>query len=288
MGYFFLFFTFFSCMLVANDQENGLLPFDAAIEQDSIAPSKGTHGLHSFGFSETTLHTMTTQALEEGEFVNGELGFRRTTFDWGKDASIRQKNFNAALVKFGGALFTFPNWGFDADISLESDIDHFSLSHNTFYRGLVHGAHPIDNKTNLHIGLLGMGGLHYARIFPILGFDWTGAKNIHVDMIFPKGASLLWSYNEELTFDMTFKTFFSRKRLGGNENFRNQDAIIGYRNLGLEVGCNFAFSAHGAINFHIGQAFQAHMTVEQPNTGSVKSYHIKSAPYLGLRAHLAF
>jgi hypothetical protein len=241
----------------------------------------------SVGFKDSKVIATYTQEINSKDSFQVAVGYKQDHFQW-KGFHIDQSKFSDLLLRAGGCTFAAPSWGWDANISLEMNQDHPSLLNYTFYHGMIHGTYFLNEKTNLHIGIIGTGGMHFTRMLPLFGFDMPLRDKVYLTVIFPTAANIIWFIDNNWSLDVAWRLFLSCQRLGNNENKKYEKGFIAYRNSGLEVGVNYQILPWGAINFHCGMSLGGQLRLSDRLDHHRHYYEQKAAPYVGCAASIRF
>jgi hypothetical protein len=269
----------------------GDIPPEIAADCHHINKTKfHPHSQHhkKLGFDQARVFANFTQTFESGNGLNYSVGYKKEHFHWGPHSAIRQENFDNLLVKFGGFTKEYDRWLWDANIGLEINTKHITLSRYTFFNGLLHGAYMMNKKTDLHIGLVGVTGMHYTHILPLLGFTYYKSQNLKFDFVFPTSASMIYAFNKYISVDLAYRFFLSRQRLGVDERKEYRRGLIAYRNSGIELGLTFALPKRGALNIHVGETLAGRLRISRENDRHRHHHKLDSALYYGASANFVF
>lgn len=279
--------TLQSATLLANPSESQETepPFDITATYDHIHSSKfqrpHARRHNSLSFAEANFIATYTQKLTPQNGLKYGIGYVNTHLDWDKHPRIDQKTFNNLLLSVGGYTKDRENWRWDANVYLQMNTKHLSLSRYTFFRGFLHGVYDWKKNLKLHAGLEGVTGMRYTRIWPSLGFEWEQSERLHINAVFPSNLSAIYSFDQHWSVSASAHYFFSRQRLGEDENDHLRRGLIAYRNIGLEAGLNYRIAGSLLANIHVGESLGGNVRVSRHNDKDRHHYKQKPAPYFG-------
>ena len=278
--------------LQAEEHSKKSHPFDLTATQDHILSSKfkspHKRKSSSLSFTDSNIIAGYTQEISTKNGLNYGIGYNNARFDWKKHSPIKQKNINNLLLKFGGYTKEREDWRWDANVYLQMNTDNFSLSRYTLFRGFLHGVYDWKKDTRLHVGLEGIAGMHYTRVWPTLGFDYKYSKKMRFSVVVPSNISALYSFDDHISAIAAVRYFLSRQRLGDHESHHMKRGLIAYRNVGVEVGLNYEIAKRLLANIHVGQAMGGRVRLSHKNDHHRKHYTLKSAPYFGAQISISF
>lgn len=276
-----------SSTLMAGGEEKPL-PISIFADSTHIAPAKfrHPHNHHHLTFSESRAVANYTHTLNDTNGLSFGTGYLGTKFHFSKHPKFKQRHFDNALFNIGGFTKEAENWFWDANLNVQMNTEHFSLSRYAFFTGLLHGQYRWHSNRNLHVGFIGYTGLRYSRMLPIIGFDYKMSQKWKFNAVFPLNVSAVYSINNHWSIETGLRYFLTRQRLGKDENLRR--GFVAYRGLGAEIGLNYRCNDHIYLNAHVGESLSSRMRVSNHNDHHRRHYKMGPAPYVGVMAMIAF
>ena len=220
------------------------------------------------------------------EGIAAIVGYDHTEFRWNRNPYFHQKNFNTVSVGLVGFTHRLCDWMWRGQLNFNFDVNHFRWSQYVSEDFFWWGRYDYSDCIGVNIGLLGYTGMKIDRLFPIIGVDWKINDAWKINAIFPADMSVVYTFNENLNFVLAARAFFSRHRVGKDEELPR--GLLQYQNLGIELGVNYAplSSAFGYlsnfdINVHGGYAVGGRIKIANRHYHHSHRFYFKSAPYGG-------
>ena len=190
--------------------------------------------------------------------------------------------FNSVGLAIAGFTERADNWVWKGLIRLNADIDCFDASNNLYWDILLAGRYAYSENFGLNMGFIALTGMKIDRLYPILGIDWKINDKWTLNLIYPTNIALIYSWNEEWSFEVATRSFDERHRVCKGKDFQWNKGLIEYRATGAEFGVNYK-SCDGAWvgNFHVGEILGGRLKVATKNYNHRKRYNFKNAPYVG-------
>ncbi len=138
------------------------------------------------------------------------------------------------------------------------------------------GEYDYSKNIGVHVGFLGWTGLKIDKILPILGFDWTFCEKWTLNAVFPVNVSLVYAYNDKLSFAAAGRFFWNRHRI--EKHALLSEGIWEYRNSGAELAVNYALKNFAALNLHAGYTFGGMLGFQINNTATPASSFLTEPP----------
>lgn len=260
---------------------------------NNISSAKFTHPKserhHHLRYSEGEVMGIYKHRLKNQRTLNLGVGYMGTQFHFShhpKKSSFKQEHFDNALFRVGASTTEIHRWKWKADLEMQMNAQHFSLSRYTLFTGILRGRYKYHDKRHLHVGVYAISGMRYTRVLPILGIDYTISEKWQLDAVFPTKMALVYSITPQWKVDAAIRYFLSRQRLGEHEHFHR--GLVAYRNWGAEFGLNYAFSERIRFNAHIGESFDGRMRISHRNGHHRHHLVLDPAMYFGFTATLIF
>lgn len=266
-----------------------LSPYSLSYISDSYGSAhvKRPHHDHHkrLSLSEGSLMGTYTQLLSETSGLLYGVGYRHTHLDFHHYHQFNQHNINNMLFSFGGFTKTSDDWMVDANLVLQMNTEHMSLSRYTYFNAWVHGKTLWKDDIYLHTGVIAYTGMHFTRVLPILGFEWLYNQKWAFEVIFPSWAKARYKITNNFSLEAVIRTFLSRQRLDNKRDHARR--LIAYRNISGEVGLNYTWKSLSA-NIHGGQTLGSRMRTSDKSGHDRKHFKLKDSFYWGLQLRYTF
>lgn len=260
---------------------------------NNISSAKFTHPEsqrhHHLRYSQGVVYGIYKHALDSDRKLNFGVGYMNTQFHFShhpKQSSFKQQHFDNALFRIGASTSEIHRWKWKADLELQMNTDHFSLSRYTLFGATLRGRYKYHEKRNLHVGILALTGMRYTRLLPIIGMDYTISDKWQLDAIFPTKMALIYSLTQHWKLDAAIRYFLSRQRLDEHEHFRR--GLVAYRNWGAEFGLSYNYNDTLHFNLHMGESFAGRLRISNRNNSHRHHLKLDPALYYGFTATLIF
>jgi hypothetical protein len=268
---------------------NGEEKFSLFADYNQIAQARfknPTHRHRAIRFSEERAIGRYTHHIDDLNGMTCGVGYLGTQFHFSHRPKFNQKHFDNLLLEIGAYTKEIDKWRLDANLNIQMNTEHLSLSRYTFFTGLLHGQYKWHEKRNLHIGILSYSGMRYSRVLPVIGIDYKPSEKWKLNLIFPLNVSAVYSINSNWSTEVGLRYFLARQRLQDDD--RLSRGLVAYRNWGAEAGINYKCGDRITFNAHVGESLGGRMRVSHRDDRHRHHYEIKSAPYFGLMAKIAF
>jgi hypothetical protein len=211
-------------------------------------------------------------------------GYMNSHFSTKKHRPFHDKHFHNLLLDIGAFTRQIERWNWSANLELQINTEHFSLSRYTFFTGLFTGQYQWHKKRNLYAGITFTTGMRYTTVLPVVGFDYKPTKKLTFNAVFPINISAVYALTDRWTADIGLRFFLSRQRFGKDDHPKR--GFVAYENTGIEGGINYKCNDHIMINIFAGEAFGGRLRVSNHNDHHRRNYKQKTAPYIGLLARI--
>ncbi len=220
------------------------------------------------------------------EAANFELGFDRTIIDWKENPYFTQTEFDTVNLSFGAITERLCNWLWKTKVTINIDTKHKDLGLYSTYDALAWGRYNYCNDIGVHMGILVLTGMKIDHVYPILGFDWTINEYWKLNAIFPVNMSVVYTYDQNWSFDTAIRAFQTRYRVGEHQPLPK--AITLYQSVGVELGVNYNIKDQIHFNFHLGSTLGGKLKVANRNNKQPHHFKFESAPYAGVEMDWRF
>ncbi|HXF29509.1 MAG TPA: DUF6268 family outer membrane beta-barrel protein [Chlamydiales bacterium] len=255
------------------------------IQDASIQHGKFRH--HDFGFREGKVLANGVYHFDKEKHLSLGIGYMNSHLDFDKRPHIRDSTFENLLVTAGTTVKSSDGWHWNGQLALQLNTDDIS-SRYCFFSGILEGKYEWKRRSNLHIGLIGVSGLRYTRVLPILGIDFKQSEQWKFNLIFPTNISAVYSFNHNFSLEAGLRTFLSRQRFSKHEEGRYERGFIAYRNLGAELTFNYKIHERLQASLQVGETLGGRIRLSNKHDTQRRHLKLKPSPYVGLQACLAF
>lgn len=169
--------------------------------------------------------------------------------DWKNNSYFSQKHFHNLAVSVGG-VFQGEDWLWKGNIGASFDMDVGQVGGYTLYSAQLWGRYAMTPLLGLHIGVIGITGLHENRAWPIIGFDYTWREKWKLRLIYPVDLSLFYMLNCHWSVGVVHRLFWVRHRVAPSKQFPG--AFVEYRNRGTELAVRYEIDPFLQLNVHVG------------------------------------
>ena len=218
-----------------------------------------------------------------------QMGYGLTNLHWRQNPAFKQKAFNDGILSLGYISTAIEHWRWVVNLGAHANLDHFSWTRNTFYRGMLWGRLASRKTVGVHLGVLGQSGVKSTYLFPILGFDWAFHKKWKLNAIFPLDFSLHYFFAKNWSSSLSYRSFGgwyrSFHRVGKKEN--DPESMVSVHFNGVDLGIDFNTS-HFKAGVCGGTNFGGWMLIRNRHGGNPRYFHFDRAAYIGARASFQF
>lgn len=240
-----------------------------------------------FSFREGLVIASYNHNFDAEKSIKAGVGYMNTHTNLNSHHHVHHKSFDNLLLTLGGTIKNGKEVEVQGQVGAQLNTDHPTFRYS-FYTGSLEAKYAYKNSSTLHVGILGVAGLRYSRMLPILGFDYKPSEKWKVNCIFPTKISTVYSFTQQLSCEAGFRTFLSRQRFGTNEPKHLRRGFIAYRNLGFEVAANYALNQTAFVNLHVGETFGGRVRLSDHHDSHRRHMKLKPSPYFGFTAFVAF
>lgn len=266
-------------------------PFNVVLSYDNVCSShfsKRRFRRQSQRFSEAEAELgavyFYTPCFEEGGKISA--GYTYTDFDWKQNPYFRQNHFNVATIELGFATKRLSGWLWQANFSMNLDMNHCNVNKYANYDILLWGRYSWGRCFGYHVGFLAYTGMNVNRVWPVIGFDWTINRKWKLNMVYPLNISLVYDVNSKLSLALAGRAFINRYRVGQHEHIPL--AIFEYRNSGGEFAVNYQWRPSCKVNLHVGRTIGGLIRISNQNHHHIRNLNIDGACYFGANLDYSF
>lgn len=184
--------------------------------------------------------------------------------DWKKNCYFSKTHFHNLAVSVGG-IYQGETWLWKCNIGASFDLDAGRIEGYTLYSAQLWGRYSMSRCLGLHLGVVGITGLHENRAWPIVGFDYTWRERWKLRLIYPVDLSLFYAFNCNWSVGIVHRLFWvrhrvepSRKSSSGGENV---GSFVEYRNRGTELALRYEYDPVFQVTLHVGYAHGGELSV---------------------------
>lgn len=265
--------------------------FDIVADYNHVARANVDHPHRfkhdHFSFSEGLVIASYNHAFSAEKSIKAGLGYMNSHMNLDSHHHARHKSFDNLLATIGGTVKSGKEVEVTGQLGMQLNTDHPTWRYS-FYTGNLEAIYAYKHRSNLHVGILGVAGLRYSRMLPILGFDFQATDKWKINCIFPTKISTVYSLTKQLSCEAGFRTFLSRQRFGTDEPKHLRRGFIAYRNLGFEVAMNYYLNSTAFVNLHVGETFGGRVRLSNHHDNHRRHLKLESSPYVGFTAFVAF
>jgi hypothetical protein len=249
---------------------------------------KGFHGSHlRYGEQGSAIFINAYPAKHHAFSI--QLGYGLTDLNWKQNPAFKQKTFSDGIFSLGYISTAIEHWRWVINLGAHANLDHFSWSRNTFYRGMLWGRLTCRKTVGAHLGVLGQSGVKSSYLFPILVFDWAFHEKWKINAIFPLDFSLHYFFAKNWSSALSYRSFggwyHSFHRVGKNE--REPESMVSVHSNGVDLGIDLN-TKHFSAELFVGANLGGWMLIRNRHGGHSRYFHFDSAAYGGIRASLKF
>jgi hypothetical protein len=269
--------------MIDSSSEGDDRPFSISFRQDYIQKAKvhkdGLDGNVKYHDSEIEASAVFYYNAEHHEGAIASVAYTDVHFDWNANPYFDQKRFHQATFSLAGFTRRLDNWMWQLQASMNWDTRHRDFNHYTNYDLVLWGRYEIDECTGFHVGLLAQTGMKIDKTYPIIGMDYQINENWQLNLVLPMNVSLIYTINENWTTGVVGRFFDIRRRVGKDQPL--PEALLEYRNIGLEYALNYSFDKWLALNVHIGESFGGKFKISNKHHKHGHHFKYDGAAYFG-------
>lgn len=228
----------------------------------------------------TAFYTHYIDQLDENSLSWG-VGYDYMKFDWEKNPSFGEKNFQYATASLGYVSTTLERWRWIVNGGVSVDASHLNFGLTGVYHGMLWGRYHLNNMVGAHVGMLGWYGVKNGYGLPIFGLDLRW-KNWTANAIFPLSVCLNYAMTENWSVELAYSGFggpyrFSRRAYDGRGGQTNP--IFTVYSAGVDL--NLRYTLGHLVRIDLGGGWNGGGWILEKNHSNRhgKYYHYKSAPY---------
>jgi len=214
------------------------------------------------------------------------FGYNYAKIDWAENPYFNQTDFNsvtAALRLFSNRLC---DWLWIAEAAATVSADHFDFNNYLDFDLLLWGRYSCRDFLGFHIGFIAQTGMRIDRLYPLVGFDWKFRPCWKLNAVFPVNISLERELGCNWTALLAMRFFDVRHKVGSDEPL--PQALVTYRNAGIELGIGYEREPRIEANIHAGITFGGQLRIATSQNRNPQHFNIKPSPYCGGELVLSF
>lgn len=171
-----------------------------------------------FQFGSASVGLALFKFIGDTEVFQLGVGWESTRYKWDNNPYYLQTDFPEAWIQFAAQTTSFQGWTWRSLAQVNFDANDWDIGGYGWFQGVIWGRYEYSQNFNLHLGGVAMAGLHYGRIYPILGFDYAFPWDINLRLIFPLEFSLTRQHTPKLRYGIALRNFFGRNRFSESNN----------------------------------------------------------------------
>lgn len=235
--------------------------------------------------------------------VTAAVDYFDNLLKWKENPYFSQDHFHNLAFSVGG-MFQGETWLWKCNLGASFDLDAGKIGGYTLYSGQLWGRYSMTPNLGLHVGAIGITGLHENRAWPIFGFDYTWREKWKLRLIYPVDISLFYSFNCNWSLGVVHRLFWVRHRIQPRKNQiegleRNSGAFVEYRNRGTEIALRYEYDPVFQVTVHAGYAHGGEVCLSEASCCDRVEFHRRrfkgyrsfcfdNSAYIGGQASLKF
>ena len=225
----------------------------------------------------------------EDHALSFEFGYGYMNLDWDKNPAFKQTQFNDGVFSIGYITTAMDQWRWVVNLGVHANLDHFSLSNNTFYSGMIWGRLAYSQPLGIHIGVVGQSGVKSTYLFPILGLDWHFHTKWKINAVFPLDYSIHYLFAKHFSAALSYRSFGgwyrSFHRVGKKE--MSPKSTVSIHGNGVDFGVYFN-SHHLSAGVFGGANFGGWILLRNSHGAKPTYFHFDAAAYGGIKGCIEF
>lgn len=198
--------------------------------------------------------------------------------DWKNNPYCSQSHFHNLALSVG-ALYQGETWLWKYNFGASFDLDAAQVGGYTLYSAQIWGRYSMTPALGLHLGAIGITGLHKNRVWPIVGFDYTWRERWKLHLVYPVDLSLFYVMNSHWSVGVVHRAFWVRHRVAAH-NKKGLDVIetkpgafVEYRNQGTELALRYEYDPIFQITVHAGYAHGGELCLSEATFCGKEEFH---------------
>jgi len=256
------------------------------ITDAEVTPKRGSDDGH-LHFAKTNAFLFMLLPINEKSYFFPRVEWNALTLDWNKNPKFNQTHFY--YVQFGLTFYTIAleKWRWITRIDYNVDTKHFSKPGlYGLTTGLLWGTYQIHRKWHYHIGATGYVGMEGARVYPIIGADYSPNKTWTFLIVFPINYAVQYQVADWCRLSIKGRPLKERFRVGKHEE--QPQSVFSYSSMGAEF--NVFMEKKGRFEFEIyaGYNFGGDFYIKNKRGHNGFYTDVGGAPYAGTSVDYAF
>lgn len=198
------------------------------------------------------------------------LDYFDNLLDWKQNFYFSQTHFHNLALGIGG-LYQGDTWLWKFNIGASFDLDVGRVGGYTLYSAQIWGRYSMSPCLGLHLGVIGVTGLHENRAWPIVGFDYTWRERWKLRLIYPVDLSLFYAFTPNWSVGVVHRLFWVRHRVAPSK--RHGGAFVEYRNRGTELALKYEYDPIFQISIHAGYTHGGELCLSQAALCKREEFH---------------
>jgi hypothetical protein len=275
-------------------EQTKLTPFGFKANYDYIQDTRFERNNHEdeehqrfrFALAQAELSAVFYYDACHQEGANVSLGYTNNLLDWKENPFFDQTDFNTVELNLGFFSKRLKNWFWQAQATINFDVDHWNFSDYTYYDLTLWGRYECSSHIGIHAGAIVQTGMKLDRVYPIFGFDWKFADKWTLNLVYPVNIALVYQYSDNWSFSAAGRFFSVRHRVAKDEQLSR--GLIRYTNYGAEFMVKYETSENFWADIHAGYAGEANIRIANRQNDHAHHFHVKGAPYVGAELAVRF
>ena len=177
---------------------------------------------------------------------------------WRENPFFHQSHFHNLAVSVG-SVYMGPTWLWKFNVGASFDLDVGRIGGYTLYSAQIWGRYSMNDCLGLHLGVIGITGLHENRAWPIIGIDYVWRERWKIHLIYPVDLSIFYAFNCHWSVGVVHRLFWVRHRVAPPKRDpelieQRPGAFVEYRNRGTELALRYEYDPVLQVTFHVGYA----------------------------------
>lgn len=207
------------------------------------------------------------------------VGYSHQKIDWNQNIYFNQTLFDTTSVAFRFYTNRLDDWVWQAQVSINADLQHFDWGRYINYDLLLWGRYSYTESFGVHAGFFMETGMRFDRIYPVIGFDWTINDTWKINAVFPMDVGIVYTYDCNWKAALAMRFFDVRHRVGPDEPLPR--ALVSYRNNGIELAAMYDYDHFIEANVHAGWTIGGKLRISDKQNHHPKHYRLDPAGYFG-------
>ena len=214
--------------------------FEGKFRQVGSAEFDNHQAFGDLHYSDASASAYLSHTLSENNSLSWQLGYTYMHLGWDKNPRFDKQNFYNAVTSLAWISNAIDRWRWVVLGGGTIDGETFNFGSSAVGFGMMWGRYAYTQRTGLHVGMVGYGGIRNVYMLPVLGFDFR-TEHWTFNAVFPLDFSIRYDFAQHWETVLNYTTFggpykYPYRGSGGSGDFHNP--IVNVYSQGVDLSLN--------------------------------------------------